>query len=303
MATEWRAAYLNLDLGEISERAERAVSMLERCVLCGRRCGVDRLHGRKGVCKLGRRARVCSHAPHFGEEQPLVGHSGSGTIFFSFCNLNCLFCQNREISQTGEGFDVSVQQLAAMMLSLQDRGCHNINLVSPSHQIAQILEALVPAVELGLRLPLVFNTGGYDSLEALHLLNGVVDIYLPDMKFADSGVARFWLKVDDYAEINQAAVSEMYRQVGNLQLDSRGVAFHGLLIRHLILPQNLAGSETIISFVAERLSPQTWINLMGQYHPCHLAHLHPPLDRRPSRSELLRVRQTAAEAGLQNVIY
>ena len=303
MATERRAAYLNLDLRDISDRAERAVSMLSSCVLCGRRCGVDRLHGRKGLCRVGRSARVCSHAPHFGEEPPLTGQSGSGTIFFSFCNLNCLFCQNWEISQAGEGVDVSALQLAAMMLSLQARGCHNINLVSPSHQVAQILEALVPAVQQGLRLPLVFNTGGYDSREALQLLDGVVDIYLPDMKFAESNVARFWLEVDDYAEINQAAVIEMYRQVGDLQLDSRGIAHRGLLIRHLILPQDLAGRERIFRFVAERLSPHTWINLMNQYRPCYLAHRQPPLDRRPDRSELLKVRQRAAAVGLENVIY
>lgn len=303
MATEWRAAYLQLSHRELVERAERAIARLEKCVLCGRRCGVDRLHGATGCCKLGRSARVCSHGPHFGEEAALVGQRGSGTIFFSFCNLNCIFCQNWEISQAGEGVSVSAQQLAVMMLSLQDRGCHNINLVSPSHLVAQIIEALVPAVEQGLRLPLVYNTGGYDSPEALELLDGLVDIYLPDMKFAESNVARFWLKVKDYAEVNRAAVAEMFRQVGNLQLDEQGVARRGLLIRHLILPQNLAGSDRTLAFIAEQLSPQTWVNLMDQYRPCYQAHQHPPLDRRPERSELLQTRQLAEEMGLQNVIF
>lgn len=302
MAKEWRSAYLQLSLKELSDRADRAVEQLRCCTLCGRRCKVDRLHGAIGGCKLGRLARVYSHGPHFGEEPPLVGLHGSGTIFFSFCNLNCVFCQNWEISQTGEGYGVSPQQLAAMMLSLQARGCHNINLVSPSHLVPQILEALIPAVEQGLRVPLVYNTGGYDSLEALELLDGLIDIYLPDMKFADSNVARLWVKVADYAEVNQAAVSEMYRQVGNLQVDDQGIARRGLLIRHLILPQNLAGTDRILSFVAERLSPQTWINLMDQYRPCYQARQHPPLDRRPERQELVRAQRWAQDAGLQNVI-
>lgn len=302
MANEWQAAYLQMSFRELVEVAERAVEMLEGCVLCGRRCGVDRLHDSTAICKLGRSARVCSQGPHFGEEMPLVGQYGSGTIFFSHCNLNCIFCQNWEISQAGEGFVVNEQQLAAMMLSLQDRGCHNINLVSPSHMVAQILEALVPAVEQGLRLPLVYNSGGYESPEALELLDGVVDIYLPDMKFADSNVARFWLKVNDYAEVNRAAVSEMFRQVGNLQLDGRGVARRGLLVRHLILPQNLAGTDKILAFIADELSSKTWVNLMDQYRPCHQAHQHPPIDRRPNRNELKRARLMAEEAGLENII-
>lgn len=302
MVPKWQAAYLQMSCKEISERAEKAVAEMGSCVFCGHRCGVDRINGTEGVCKIGRQARISSHGPHFGEEAPLVGLRGSGTIFFSFCNLNCIFCQNWEISQDGEGYSVTAQQLAGAMLSLQDRGCHNINLVSPSHQLPQILEALVPAVEQGLRLPLVYNTGGYDSLAALQLLDGLVDIYLPDMKFADSNVARLWLKVNDYAEINQAAVAEMYRQVGDLKLDEQGVARRGLLIRHLILPQNLAGTEQIIDFIARQLSPRTWVNLMDQYRPSHLAHRYPPLDRRPERSELLRARRLAEEGGLENVI-
>jgi putative pyruvate formate lyase activating enzyme len=301
-STTWRAAYLQLSQRELVERAERALVHLDRCVMCGRRCGVDRRHGATGACRLGRAARVSSHGPHFGEEAPLVGRHGSGTIFFSYCNLNCVFCQNWEISQAGAGHALSARQLAAMMLDLQERGCHNINLVSPSHQLAPILQALVPAVEEGLRLPLVYNSGGYDSPEALALLDGLVDIYLPDMKFADSNVARFWLKVDDYAEVNRAAVLEMYRQVGDLQLDEQDIARRGLLIRHLILPQNLAGTEQILHFVAEQLSPETWVNLMDQYRPAHQAHRHPPLDRRPDRRELRQARQLAQQAGLRNVI-
>ncbi len=303
MATGWQAAYLQLGMGELRARAERAWRHLQSCDLCARGCQVNRLLGtERGFCGSGREILVYSQGPHFGEEPPLVGRQGSGTIFFSRCNLHCVFCQNWEISQRGEGRMLAPEQLAALMLQLQECGCHNINLVSPSHLVAQLLAALVVAVEDGLRLPLVYNSGGYDSLEALALLDGVVDIYLPDMKCADSEVAAPWLGVDDYAEVNRVALLEMHRQVGELQLGPGGLARRGLLIRHLLLPQNAAGTDRLLRFVAEELSPDTWLNLMDQYRPCYRADQYPPLDRRPSSSELQRARNWATELGLLHLL-
>jgi len=285
--------------GELARRCRKAIGELQNGTLCPNRCGVNRTQSKSGGrCHTGRQARVCSYGPHFGEERPLVGRQGSGTIFFSWCNLRCVFCQNWEISQAGEGSEVSCQRLAEMMLELQDAGCHNINMVTPSHVIPNILEAVLLAAENGLRLPLVYNTGGYDSFEALQLLDGIVDIYMPDMKFADSSVAAEYLGVADYAEINRAAVKEMHRQVGDLQMNSWGLAWRGLLIRHLVLPENLAGSERILGFIARELSRETYINIMDQYRPCHRANDHPPLDRRPTDAELLWVREQASEWGL-----
>lgn len=303
MATGWQAAYLQLGKGELKARAERAWQHLQSCDLCARGCHINRLLGsERGFCGGGREILVYSHGPHFGEEPPLVGRHGSGTIFFSRCNLRCVFCQNWEISHRGEGRVLAPEQLAELMLQLQESGCHNINLVSPSHLVAQILAALVMAVEDGLRLPLVYNSGGYDSPEALALLDGVIDIYLPDMKFADSEVAAPWLGVDDYAEVNRVALLEMHRQVGELQLGPGGVARRGLLIRHLLLPQNAAGTDRLLRFVAEELSPATWVNLMDQYRPCYRADQYPPLDRRPSFSELQQARNWAAELGLLHLL-
>jgi len=289
--------YLSLADGEWTRRVQEARRRLARCDLCPRRCGVNRLQDERGACQTGRLARVASAGPHFGEERPLVGHGGSGTIFFSWCNLRCLYCQNYELSQMGEGVEVTAQQLAAMMLHLQQLGCHNINLVSPSHVVAQILEALFIAAHEGLHLPLVYNTGGYDSLETLTLLDGVVDIYMPDMKYADADVALRYSGIPDYPAINQAAVREMHRQVGDLTLDERGIATHGLLVRHLVLPEGLAGTDEIVRFLAA-LSPQTYLNLMDQYRPCYRAYTLPPLDRRPTRAEYEQAVRLAQAAGL-----
>ncbi|MDF1555678.1 MAG: hypothetical protein P1P84_21575 [Deferrisomatales bacterium] len=287
--------------GELRSRADQAKSRLQRCDLCAHACHVNRLQGATGNCRTGTRARVCSYGAHHGEELPLVGFRGSGTIFFSWCNLRCVFCQNWEISQQGEGREVSAEQLAGMMLSLQGQGCHNINLVSPSHVVAPLLEALVIAAEGGLRLPLVYNTGGYDSPHALALLDGVVDIYMPDMKFADSATAQPLLDVTDYAEVNRAAVREMHRQVGDLQLSEAGIARRGLLLRHLVLPENLAGTDHILAFVAAELSPNTYLNLLEQYRPSYRAREHPPLDRRPGRGELRAAKAAARELGLKRL--
>lgn len=302
MSDPLEPAYLKLlCTGELAKRARRAREHLERCDLCARGCHVNRLLSTKGaVCRTGERATVYSAGPHHGEERPLSGWSGSGTIFFSWCSLACVFCQNWEISHRGEGREVTAEELADLMLGLQETGCHNINFVTPSHVAAQILSAVLIAADKGLRLPLVWNSGGYDSPEALTLLDGVIDIYLPDMKFADSEVACRYLGVRDYAEVNQMAVKEMHRQVGDLVLDS-GIARRGLLVRHLVLPENLAGTDRILAFLAREISRDTYLNLMDQYRPCYRADEFPPLDRRPTRAEMAAAQATAQKWGLKRL--
>ncbi|MFC2013777.1 radical SAM protein [Chloroflexota bacterium] len=243
--------------------------MLEECHVCPRRCGVNRLAGENGQCHVSEQAIVSSYGPHFGEESPLVGWHGSGTIFFTYCNLHCVFCQNYTISQLGEGSVENSEELAKMMLSLQARGCHNINLVSPTHVVPYILDALVLAVGKGLYLPLIYNSGGYDSLETLKLLDGIVDIYMPDMKYADGEVAGQMSGIKDYPKVNKAAVREMHRQAGDLQIDEQGIAQRGLLVRHLVLPDRLAGTQEVVRFLAKEVSTSTYLNIMAQYHPCH----------------------------------
>jgi putative pyruvate formate lyase activating enzyme len=266
--------------GELAERARRAVERLRSCDLCARYCRVNRLESAKGaVCRTGRRAVVHSFGPHHGEERPIRGRWGSGTLFFSWCNLRCVFCQNWEISQQGLGREVAAEELAGIMLELQQAGCHNVNLVTPSHVVAQTLEALTLAAERGLALPLVYNTGGYDSPEALALLDGVVDVYMPDMKYGDSEIAHRYSHVRGYVEVNQAAVREMHRQVGDLVVGDDGVARRGLLVRHLVLPGDLANTERVFAFLAREISPRTQVNLMAQYRPCYRAYDCPPLDR------------------------
>jgi putative pyruvate formate lyase activating enzyme len=293
-------AYLRLLVsGELDERARIASRRLESCDLCGRQCRVNRnesVHG--AACRTGARARVHAAFGHLGEEAPLTGSAGSGTIFFSWCNLRCVYCQNSEIAWSGEGRDVDAEELAGMMLSLQRIDCHNVNLVSPSHVVAQVLAALAIAAREGLRLPLVYNTGGYDSPEALALLDGVVDLYMPDVKYADSGVAHRFSHVRDYVSVNRAAVREMHRQVGDLVVDPNGVARRGLLVRHLVLPNGLAGTEEVLRFIAEEISPDTYVNLMDQYRPCFKASEHEELARRPTSAELRAAREVARRVGL-----
>jgi len=275
-----------LDPGELASRARTARLHLADCDLCARYCHVDRLAGIEGaVCRTGERASVASYGAHHGEEDCLRGWGGSGTIFFGWCNLRCVFCQNWDISQKGIGREVDSEELADMMLDLQERGCHNINLVSPSHVVAQIVAALSIAAARGLRLPLVYNTGGYDSVEALRLLDGIVDIYMPDMKYADSGLARKYSKVRDYVAANRLAVKEMHRQVGDLVVDERGIAQRGLLVRHLVLPGNIAGTEEVLTFLAAEVSRDTYVNLMDQYRPCYRADEYPEIDRPVSVAE------------------
>jgi putative pyruvate formate lyase activating enzyme len=286
--------------GALDDRVEEALAHLSKCDLCPWECGVDRAAGRLGSCKTSRRARVSSSFPHMGEEDPLRGTSGSGTIFFANCNMRCQYCQNYTISQLGEGRTYDAEEIAGMMLSLQRAGCHNINLVSPSHVVAQIIEAVAIAAQKGLRIPLVYNTGGYDSLTALALLDGIVDIYMPDMKYADEATARQHSKIRDYPRHNEAAVREMHRQVGDLKLDRRGIAQRGLLVRHLVLPGGLAGTAAIARFLAETISPDTYINLMGQYRPDYKARQEDmgPLSRSVSATEMAEAYEAARKAGL-----
>jgi len=292
------AAYLALlRSGELLERAQAARHREAACDLCGRVCGVNRAE-RTGACRTGTRARVASYGPHHGEERPLSGRHGSGTIFFAWCNMRCVYCQNHAISQEPAGRELESGELAVMMLELQRQGCHNINLVSPSHVVAEILDALVQAATGGLRLPLVYNTGGYDSPAALELLDGVIDIYMPDMKYGQAAAARGFSKVRDYPRINQAAVREMHRQVGDLQLDGQGLAVRGLLVRHLVLPCRLAGTRQVMQFLAREISTGTYVNIMRQYRPAYLASQHVQLDRRPTPEEFEQAFRWARQAGL-----
>jgi len=302
-AQDFEPVYLSLiDNGQLSARAERAYRHLADCDLCARYCHVDRFATVKGaVCRTGVNAVLHGCGPHHGEEDPLRGTRGSGTIFFSWCNLRCVFCQNWDISQKGAGHEVTPQALAEMMLQLQAHGCHNINFVTPSHVVAQIIAAVDIAASQGLRLPLVYNTGGYDSPEALMLLDGIIDIYMPDMKYGDSATAHQYSHVRDYVEINFAAVREMYRQVGDLRLDQDGIAQRGLLVRHLLLPDDLAGTEAVFAFLAKDVSRHTYLNLMDQYRPCYRAEDNPPLDRPLSRQEYQQALDLAAKHGLDRL--
>ena len=288
--------------GELAQRAKQAYQHLEDCDLCARYCHMNRRQTIKGaVCRTGERAIVNSFAPHHGEEDPLRGWNGSGTIFFSWCSLRCVFCQNWEISQKGIGREVEPAELAGMMLQLQAQGCHNINFVTPSHVVAQIIAAVDIAAQQGLNIPLVYNTGGYDSPEALALLDGIIDIYMPDMKYGDSRLARQYSKVRNYVEVNFAAVKEMHRQVGDLQLDANGIAQRGLLVRHLVLPANIAGTDKVLAFLAEEISTNTYLNLMDQYYPCYRADDYPLLARPITRAEYNQALQLAYQYGLQRL--
>lgn len=296
------AAYLELyRSGELAKRVEAARALLQNCQVCPRHCAVNRLIGETGKCHTPRLAAVSSYGPHFGEEAPLVGRHGSGTIFFTNCNLKCIFCQNYHISQLGDGAELNRQELAKTMLSFQAKGCHNINLVSPTHVVPQILEALEIAIELGLRLPLVYNSGGYDSVETLKILNGVVDIYMPDMKYSDEKIAEELSDIKDYPSVNRAAVKEMHRQVGDLQIDEDGIAVRGLLIRHLVLPHRLAGTKETVNFIAEEISQNSYVNIMVQYHPCYKAFQMPRLARPLLHQEFLEAVELAHKAGLNRL--
>jgi len=295
-------AYVELfETGELAERARRAVESLADCALCARECHADRRDAPnpKSYCSTGRRAVVSSCFAHHGEESCLRGTRGSGTIFFTHCNLRCVFCQNFDISWEGQGREVTAEGLAARMLGLQRGGCHNVNLVTPSHVVPQILEALGMAVEHGLRLPLVYNTGSYDRRETLQLLDGVVDVYMPDFKFWDPQVAEELAHAENYREIACRAIREMHRQVGDLVIGDDGLARRGLLVRHLVMPNGLAGTREVMRFLAQEISPDTFVNVMPQYRPHGRAHEHEPINRTLWADEFERALAIAREEGIR----
>ena len=297
-------AYLALHRsGELMRRARLAVDGMSRCLACPQECGADRLQDEAGFCRVGRHAVVSSFFAHTGEEDCLRGWNGSGTIFFAGCNLGCVFCQNAEISRGMEGAATPPERLAAMMLELQVMGCHNINFVSPEHVVPHILEALPLAVEAGLRLPIVYNTSAYDSLDSLRLLDGAVDIYMPDFKFWDKQLAARYLQAEDYPEVARAAIREMYRQVGDLKLDENGVARRGLLVRHLVMPGCVEDSRAVLRFLAHQISPVTYINLMDQYRPDHRVDddSYSEINRRITRQEYRVVVDYARQVGLRRL--
>ncbi|MBI4646436.1 MAG: radical SAM protein [Bacteroidia bacterium] len=284
--------------GLFKEKIFQLNRLLESCTLCPRKCRINRFIDEKGVCKTGRYAYVSSYSPHFGEESVLVGRYGSGTIFFTHCNLFCSFCQNYDISHLGSGTEVSPRKLTAIMLQLQNMGCHNINFVTPTHVIPQILEALEIAVEKGLDIPLVYNSGGYDSEETLRILDGVIDIYMPDFKFWDSGITQTTCNAPDYCEVACMAVKEMHRQVGDLRISGEGIAERGLLIRHLVLPERLAGTREVMRFIANEISANTYVNIMDQYRPCWKSSETPELSRAITGKEYAEALEIAGEEGL-----
>jgi putative pyruvate formate lyase activating enzyme len=289
--------YTNIPPGVLEERATEAISRLAHCEICPRRCGVNRLAGERGFCRGERHARIHSYTPHFGEEAPLVGEHGSGTIFFSGCNLACLFCQNYEISQLDQGMKARAEGLATMMIQLQEMDCHNINFVTPTHFVPQILEALPSAREMGLRIPLVYNSGGYDSVETLRLLEGIFDIFMPDMKYGSDEMALRYSNAPNYTRHAKAAILEMHRQVGDLEIKD-GMAVKGLLVRHLVLPGGAAGTAEVVRFLSQEVSRNTYLNVMAQYRPEYRAFECPEVNRRITPGEYKDAVKLAAEAGL-----
>ncbi len=285
--------------GLLMKKINDARRRLGECSLCPRNCRVDRQSGELGDCETGEEAVLSSYNAHFGEEPPLVGHAGSGTIFFTHCSLKCNFCQNYDISHQGEGDDVSMAQLASIMLILQNAGCHNINFVTPSHVVPQILSALYIAIDGGLSIPLVYNSSGYDSVETLQLLDGVIDIYMPDFKFWDSEAADLTCHAPDYPDVARRALKEMHRQVGDLQINNTGLAERGLMVRHLVMPEGMAGTRGVMSFIATELSADTYVNLMDQYRPCGEAHQVKGISRGLSRPEFGQALKEAKAAGIK----
>lgn len=298
---DFSPAYLETyERGLLREKVDEALEALRSCTLCPRNCEINRWE-KYAVCKVARYARVSSFFPHFGEEDVLRGSRGSGTIFFSWCNLRCVFCQNYEISQLGEGEEVGPKELARMMLRLQEQGCHNINFVTPEHVVPQILEALPYAIEKGLRVPLVYNTSGYDSLHSIRLMGGVVDIYMPDFKLWDRERCRKYLLAPDYAEAARGVVKAMHQQVGELKVDKEGRALRGLLVRHLVMPGMLEDSREIMGYIATAISADTYLNIMDQYSPAwkvKTTEKHAAINRQITRAELQEAFRCAQQVGL-----
>lgn len=288
--------------GELARRANALRAMLSHCLLCPRECRVDRAAGQTGYCRSGTLAAVASHHPHHGEEPPISGSRASGTVFFSNCTLRCVYCQNFRLSQGGVGGEVSDETLAGYFLELQERGCHNLNLVTPSHYLPAIASALCLAAEKGFRLPIVYNTSGYERVETLRLLEGIVDIYLPDMKYADPEKARRWSDAPDYPAVNLAAVREMHRQVGRLILDEDGVAMRGLLVRHLVMPGAAEDSIAVLRSLRDEISPTASVSVMSQYFPTHHAKNYPPLDRRVRAEEYAQVTAWLEQSTLRGFV-
>jgi putative pyruvate formate lyase activating enzyme len=287
-------SYVGLhERGELDKRIQLLNEILKECRLCPRECRVNRLDGEIGYCKAGAESMVSSVFPHFGEEAPLVGKHGSGTIFLTHCNLRCIFCQNYDISHLGRGQPMTTSEVAGAMLRLQDLGCHNINFVTPSHYTPQIVASLPRAIEMDLRLPIVYNCSGYESIEVIQLLDGVVDIYMPDAKYMDEGYSKAFSNAPDYPEVLRKVLKEMHRQVGDLKINSMGIAERGLLIRHLVMPHGAASSESVLKFIAEEISVHSYVNIMEQYRPEYRADEYPEIDRRITGKEYLETVQLA----------
>ncbi len=287
--------------GSLKKSFEAAFKKLESCAICPRRCGVNRMQGEKAFCRTGLNAKICSFMLHHGEEPPISGQRGSGTIFFSECNMACVYCQNYEFSQRGEGGrQVSPEELAALMLRLQEMGAHNINLVTPTHVMPQILEALLVAIPKGLHIPLIYNTGGYELTEIVKLLDGIIDIYLPDMRYAESDAALRYSGAPDYPAYNQDSVKEMHRQVGIARINGSGIIEEGLIIRHLVLPENICGTDKIMRFIAQEVSADTYVSLMNQYFPCYQADKFKEISRRITKGEYEAAEQEMQRWGLHN---
>jgi putative pyruvate formate lyase activating enzyme len=286
----------------LEEKVERALGVLEKCEVCPRNCHINRLENRTAVCRTGRYAYVASAFPHFGEEDCLRGWRGSGTIFFSFCNLKCVFCQNFDISWEGNGETLTPKEIARVMIRLQEMGCHNINFVTPEHVVPQVMEAIPPAIEMGLRLPIVYNTSAYDSLHSLEIMEGIVDVYMPDFKFWDRDLSFFYMAARDYPDVARAAIKEMHRQVGPLKFDENGLALRGVLVRHLVMPNRVAGTREICRFIANEVSRDTYINIMDQYRPegrvLRLPEKYERINRSTTRTEYEEALRVAREEGL-----
>lgn len=287
-------SYIDLfEKGELQKRIQPLMEILKECRLCPRECRVNRLNGEVGYCGAGSELMISSAFPHFGEESPLVGSHGSGTIFLTHCNLRCIFCQNHDISHLGRGTRITLSDMARTMVKLQEMGCHNINFVTPTHYAPQIVASLLEAIEMGLRLPIVYNCSGYESMEVIQLLDGVVDIYMPDVKYMDEKYSKRFSNAPDYPGVVKKVLKEMHRQVGDLATDSKGIAEKGLLIRHLVMPNGVVSSEAVLRFIAEEISPHSYVNIMDQYRPEYRAHEYPEINRRITHKEYTEAIQIA----------
>ncbi len=303
MASESYPSYRKLlSSGGFDDVLARADRRLAACDLCPRRCGVDRTAGELGFCKAGISLKVSSYGPHYGEESPLVGRHGSGTIFLAGCNLGCCFCQNYDISHQAEGRDVGVEDVVMMMLKLEKTGCHNINFVTPTHFVPQIMRAVMTAAAKGLSVPIVYNCGGYEDVETLKLLENIVDIYMPDLKFSDPDLSTKYCEAPDYPDVSKAALKEMHRQVGDL-IVKNGLAKRGLLVRHLVMPGQLEDSKRIFEFLATEISPETFVNVMDQYRPCYNAGRFPEISGKLDRGEFKAALEAAWETGFRRIYY